>query len=460
VDPWNPQAMESNAVRSDEGAVPGAVVMQEKTSGLERIFQNVRSAWLDLAQSKDQQRLRDRIAACIEGRSGEISARRRAIELGRSYLALDSDGRSRFLRMLAEFDVDHASVQSVADRLRAAEDVDVQRSLRRELRETLTAPRTRLLRQFTSLPDGVKFLVDLRADLLQLRGHDPLLRDLEVDLRGLLASWFDVGFLDLRKVTWDAPASFLERLAGYEAVHEMRGWQDLKHRLQGNRRCFAFVHPLMPDEPIIFVEVALLSEIATAIAPLLARTDPGSALDPNDAEVAIFYSISNCQRGLEGISFGNALIKRVVSELSGEFRGLRTFATLSPIPGFRTWLETHAKGSDAPLAAMLAKRSWHRDPAVAEALRGPVMRLCAHYLLDERRSDGRALDPVANFHVSNGARVERIDWLGDLSAKALAESAGLMVNYLYKLDSIDANHEAYAVDRRIVASPAVRALAH
>ncbi|MDE2571428.1 MAG: malonyl-CoA decarboxylase, partial [bacterium] len=330
----------------------------------------------------------------------------------------------------------------------------------RELRDALEPSRVKLLRQFTSLSDGVKFLVDLRADLHDLANGDPILRDLEGDLRELLSSWFDVGFLELRRITWDAPAALLEKLAGYEAVHEMRGWQDLKARLggfgPGNRRCFAFLHPLMPGEPLIFVEVALVREMAAAIGPLLDRATP--AVKPEDAEAAIFYSISNCQRGLAGISFGNALIKRVVAELNAELPNLRIFATLSPIPGFMRWLDGHTAEGEAPLRAMLSRRGWNRDPAVVEALREPLMRLCAHYLLEERRNGDRVLDPVAHFHLSNGARVERLNWLGDISAKGLRESAGLMVNYLYKLDQIDANHEAYAAEGRVIASSSIRGL--
>jgi malonyl-CoA decarboxylase len=329
----------------------------------------------------------------------------------------------------------------------------------------------------------VKFLVDLRADLLVVRDRDPALQRLEADLREILGSWFDVGFLELKRITWDAPASLLEKLAAYEAVHEVRTWIDLKNRLDVDRRCFAFFHPVMPTEPLIFVEVALVEELSASVAELLDHAAPVG--DPRGASVAIFYSISNCQRGLAGISFGNALIKRVVGELQSEFRGLRTFATLSPIPGFRAWLDTRLAQSDsktlvktverealqtiaegagdgerrnAPLQTILSRRSWYRKAQIANALRDPLMRLCAHYLLEEKRSGMRALDPVAHFHLSNGARMERLNWLADVSPRGLRESAGMMVNYVYRTDQIDENSEAYLSEAKIATSTSMRSL--
>ncbi|MFQ5959657.1 MAG: malonyl-CoA decarboxylase domain-containing protein, partial [Alphaproteobacteria bacterium] len=286
----------------------------------------------------------------------------------------------------------------------------------------------------------------------------------------------DVGFLDLERITWDAPAALLERLIAYEAVHEIRSWSDLKNRLDSDRRCFAFFHPRMPSEPLIFVEVALVTGMSTNIQALLDESAP--RCDPGDADTAIFYSISNAQAGLAGISFGGFLIKRVVDDLAHEFKGLKTFATLSPIPGFRRRLEArlaaeetlltpteekalaaHAPdGGDggSPLAALLAT-DWHADAAAAEALKRPLERLCARYLLQEKR-DGRPLDPVARFHLRNGARIGRINWLADTSPKGLRQSLGMMINYVYKLDEIEENHEAYTGEGRVVAAGAVRAL--
>jgi malonyl-CoA decarboxylase len=319
-------------------------------------------------------------------------------------------------------------------------------------------PRVRLLRAFNSLPSGVKFLVEMRADLIDVLKTAPELRPLDTDLKELLGSWFDLGFLNMRRISWDTPASLLEKLGHYEAVHEMRGWLDLKNRLDVDRRCFAFMHPAMPDEPLIFVEVALTTEMTGEMASLLDQRAP--VTDAAHASNAIFYSISNCQRGLDGISFGNALIKRVVQELAHEFRNLRTFVTLSPMPRFREWLEmqgTIGGNADVPLKAMFINRAWSRDVSVAAELRGPLMQLAAHYLLEAKRGK-RAFDPVAHFHLSNGARLERINWLADTSAKGMREAAGMMVNYLYRLDQIDDNQVAYMLDGRIVANPQVTAL--
>jgi malonyl-CoA decarboxylase len=431
----------------------------------------IRDRWRDIAESaqiafarvppgdlarRDLPRVRSDIQACIAGVGGDVSSRARAAALGRIYLDLNDAGKCAFLELLAQPMPDRVLVAALARELAEADD-DAYEAKMGALRVAVEPPATRLFRQFNSLPDGIKFLVDLRADLLRLSPAAPALRRLEHELRDLLASWFDIGFLDLEGITWDAPASLLERLASYEAVHEVRNWRDLKNRLDTDRRCYAFFHPLMPEEPLIFIEVALTSELSTSIEPLL---DTGAPIgNPREATTAIFYSISNCQKGLAGISFGNALIKRVVADLLREFPHLRSFSTLSPIPGFLPWL-TSREAEDSPLTATLAKRGWHRDPTIAAAVETPLLRLCAHYLVEEKRRSGEARDPVAHFHLTNGARVERIDWLGDRSAKGMRESAGMMVNYLYRLDQIDENHEAYKSSGKINVSPGVRALLH
>jgi malonyl-CoA decarboxylase len=342
------------------------------------------------------------------------------------------------------------------------------------LRAALEPPRITLLRQFNALPEGVKFLVDRRAELIDLRRHDPLLASLEDDLKRLLANWFDIGFLELKRITWESPAALLEKLMAYEAVHEIRGWTDLKNRLEADRRCFAFFHPRMPDEPLIFVEVALVAGMTGDVHALLDEAAPIG--DPHSADTAIFYSISNCQRGLAGISFGDFLIKRVADALATELPRLRVFATLSPVPGFRAWLERQSQaasgdlllpaersaiealGGEVPERDLAALLDRHTDPRISAALRDPLIRLCARYLLHERTPSGRALDPVAHFHLSNGARVERLNWLGDTSPKGLQQSAGIMVNYLYRLSEIEANHEAYRGEGRVAASSAIRNL--
>src|SRR5438874_188176 len=418
--------------------------------------------------------------SCLDGRGGEVTARARAAELGRTYLALNPGGRERFLRLLAsEFDTDHDAVDRCCAGLAAVDTTAERIAAERALRAALLPPRVTLLRQFNALPEGVKFLVDRRAELIAIANGDLVLRGLADDLRDLLANWFDIGFLELQRITWDAPASLLEKLMAYEAVHEIRGWTDLKNRLEADRRCFAFFHPRMPDEPLIFVEVALVSGIAGNIDTLLDEAAPIG--NPQAADTAIFYSISNCQQGLVGISFGDFLIKRVVDALAGELPRLKTFATLSPLPGFRAWLAAEAQGgglllpaeaktlealgaggvknADDALLHLLDRSDWVDDPKIAAALREPLLRLCARYLLYARTPRGRALDPVAHFHLSNGARVEQLDWLGDRSPKGLQQSAGIMVNYLYRLGDIEANHEAYRDEGRVAASSAVRGLA-
>jgi malonyl-CoA decarboxylase len=405
----------------------------------------------------DVDRLREEMQACVDGHGGDVATRARAATFAARYTTLTPAGKRRFLELLAEFDADETAVADAVAGWEAAPPDDRSRAARR-LRESLRPGRIALLRSFNTPPNGVKFLVDLRAELLALGSDDPRLAGLEIDLKELLASWFDVGFLQIRQITWDAPASMLEKLAHYEAVHEIRGWADLKNRLDADRRCFAFLHPAMPDEPLIFVEVALTTSMSGEMRPLLDTHAPTDVTNPTHA---IFYSISNCQKGLAGISFGNALIKRVVRELSSEFRSLRTFATLSPIPKFREWLAGHgtAEGVDgAPLQRLLVSRSWYRDEAMAASLREPLMRLCAHYLMEAKRRSGRALDSVEHFHLSNGARLERLNWLADTSSRGLRESAGMMANYLYQPDRIDGNQEAYATEAAIDASPSITSL--
>ena len=424
------------------------------------------------------ERLIEQMRDCLESRGGEVSARARAAALGETYLSLSPQGRERFLGLLAsEFDIDHAAVAASSQRLAHARSEDEKRKIERALREALEPPRTRLLMQFNALPNGVKFLVDMRAELMVLARQDEALAALDYDLYTLLASWFDEGFLEVRRITWESPAALLEKLMVYEAVHEIRSWSDLKNRLEADRCCFAYFHPRMPDEPLIFVEVALVQGMADNVQSLLDETAPVG--DPMSADTAIFYSISNCQRGLGGISFGDFLIKRVVDRLAAELPHLTRYATLSPLPGFRAWLDerTIEESDDLltaierralealpdasaghRLTALLERQHWYEDDAVAQALKAPLLRLAARYLLTEKTARGRALDGVEHFHLSNGARVERINWLGDLSPKGLQQSAGIMINYLYRSSDIEANHEAYTGDGEVKSSTAVSRL--
>ena len=304
---------------------------------LDRAIRRITTVWRDMAAGVEDESIAAQMRSCLAGRGGEVSARNRAAKLAETYQGLDEAGRKDFLRTLASFDSDADAVAGAYAEVQAAADPAELAIAKAALRRALEPPRLRLLTQFTTIPDGRKFLVDLRGFLLKVRRDDKLLAALEADLRGLLAAWFDIGFLELHRIDWNSPAVLLEKLVGYEAVHEIRSWRDLKNRLDSDRRCYAFFHPRMPGEPLIFVEVALVKGLAGSVQRLLDEKAP--LLDPREADTAIFYSISNCQQGLAGISFGNFLIKRVVEELSGEFRNLKTFATLSPIPGFRAWLD-------------------------------------------------------------------------------------------------------------------------
>jgi malonyl-CoA decarboxylase len=407
----------------------------------------------------EARRIEDAMRQCIARRGGDVATGARAAALIERYATLDAPGRMRFIDIAASFDNDRAGVDAALAAVSDAPDRAARAAAERQLRTVLRPQRAALLRTFNLAPGGMKFLVELRAEMLYGIPPTPERKELEADCKQLLVSWFDIGFLDLRRITWDAPASLLERLARYEAVHQIRSWSDLKNRLDVDRRCFGFFHPAMPDEPLIFVEVALTDHLSGEMPTLLDSGAPAG--DPSQATHAIFYSISNCQRGLEGISFGNALLKRVVQALSDEFHGLRTFATLSPLPGFRRWVESRSpaeKPDESALRAIFYGRRWARDDQLATSLRGPLTELCAHYLLDAKRANGKTLDPVAHFHLTNGARLERINWLADTSPARMRESAGMMVNYVYRLDRIDELAQAYADLGRINASPVVSAL--
>ncbi len=451
------------------------------TGLFDRAIRRISGVWRDMASGvsgEGDETLEAQMQACLAGRGGEISARNRAAKLAQTFLSLDEAGRKAFLLTLAGFDSDLDAVAAAYATVQAAGDPAERANAKAALRRALEPPRLKLLTQFTSIPDGRKFLVDLRGTLLKMRGSDKLLTALDADLRGLLAAWFDIGFLELQRIDWNSPAALLEKLVDYEAVHAIRSWRDLKNRLDSDRRCYAFFHPRMPGEPLIFVEVALVKGMAGSVQDLLDEKAP--VQDTSHADTAIFYSISNCQPGLAGISFGNFLIKRVVEELSAEFRNLKTFATLSPIPGFRRWLDpllakddakllsdeessslTSALPADtghAALAGILGKHHWWRDAALRKAAEPALVRLAARYLVAEANGK-RAKDPVAHFHLSNGARVERLNMGGDTSAKGAKESATLMVNYLYDPAKIEDWHEDYTGEGKRNASTAVRKLA-
>ncbi|HEV2673929.1 MAG TPA: malonyl-CoA decarboxylase [Aliidongia sp.] len=345
------------------------------------------------------------------------------------------------------------------------------------LGEVAEPPRQELLRRINMAPGGTGTLVHMRENLLPLLREHPDLAPLDGDLRHLLGSWFNRGFLELRRIDWhQTPAAILEKLIRYEAVHEIKGWPDLRRRLAPDRRCFAFFHPALADEPLIFVEVALVNGLSQAVQPLLEQGEVDASKAP---DTAIFYSISNCQKGLRGISFGNFLIKQVVEELKAETPSLVQFATLSPVPGFRRWLDAKFSGGAkhlltaeerVPIAALadikgakgafrrlLDAPGWHEDAATEAALRAPLLRLAAEYLTSSNEGKGPT-DPVARFHLGNGARLERVNWLANIAPRGFKESYGVMVNYLYDLDRIEANHEAFVRHGTVAHSDAVEAL--
>lgn len=322
------------------------------------------------------------------------------------------------------------------------------------------APRQELLRRLNQSPGGTAALVSMHADLLQYLSEHKNLKRINHDFSHLLASWFNRGFLQLRRVTWSSPADILEKIIDYEAVHEIADWDELRRRLQpSDRRCYAFFHPTMPDEPLVFVEVALTQKIADNISELL--SDERDVLTAEAATTAVFYSISNCQAGLRGVSFGNFLIKQVVSELLLELPNLKTFITLSPAPGLGRWLAEQSNTEHASAAQELIELSHQfNDKSDLQKKRHAQLAnsLAAKYYLQAKRSDGSPPDPVARFHLGNGASLEHIHPQANLTATGLRSSAGVMVNYHYDLSKIEENHEAYAADRSVNASRSVRAL--
>jgi malonyl-CoA decarboxylase len=384
---------------------------------------------------------------------GEASGAALAREVLVAYGGLDAAGRAEFFQQLVdEFSPEPEAILGAAEAYRAEPSTAMLSALAR----VVEAPRQELFRRLNMAPGGTAALVEMRALLLEQIPDRPAWRAIDADLLHLFRSWFNRGFLLLERIDWHTPAVVLEKLIEYEAVHAIDGWDDLRRRLARDRRCFAFFHPALPDEPLIFVEVALVRGIADRVQPLLDRS--AAIIDPADADTAVFYSISDCQPGLRGISFGNFLIKQVAAELQAELPNLKTFATLSPVQGFRAWLEATPQLED--LASELAAKLGGEAPGTFvddQDLAARLLPLCAAYLVQARR-DGQLLDPVARFHLRNGARLERINWAADLSPQGLAGSAGIMVNYLYRLDQVERNHEDFVNKGRVVRSRRVDAL--
>ncbi len=407
----------------------------------------------------------------------EVEGGRRAHAVALEYAEAPPEARRDFWALMSErFAPDPEQLKRARDRHQAAVGlVDAERA-EQELRQALVSPRMRLLQRFAVEPDGMRFLVDLRAEMRPQRKADKRLLALDAELQQLFSTWFDVAFLDLRRIDWDSPASLVEKLIRYEAVHDIKSWADVKNRLdESDRRCYGFFHPRLPNEPLIFIEVALTGALSTSITPLL---DEAAAASADKATTAIFYSISSTQTGLRGVSFGDSLIKRVVEALQGEFVHLKVFATLSPIPGFRAWLGKNAVcvlGTlDDKRAAELGDALGARPPTAERLMaavdagaallaldaKAPVAQVllqgAAQYLGREQTS-GQPADPVARFHLGNGARIERLNWAADPSPKGLRQSCGLMVNYLYDLKRLD-KHRALVAKGRVPMSRAVEAL--
>jgi len=392
---------------------------------------------------------------------GEASGVAIAREIVTLYRGLTGEQRHQFFNFIArEMQPDATAAAAAA----AAYAKDPTPEALARLQAAVESPRQEFFRRLNLAPGATSEIVSMRRDLLRLPRAEPHLQAVDHDLRHLLSSWFNRGFLVLRRIDWQTPAAILEKIIAYEAVHEIKGWDDLRRRLDPvDRRCFAFFHPSLVDEPLIFVEVALMEETPRAISSVLheARKDGGV----NQPTTAVFYSISNCQDGLKGISFGNFIIKQVVEELARECPSLRTFVTLSPVPHFARWLDRlraeAAAGvltaADRRALAGLSDPRWYEDPGEVTVLREPLTALAAHYFLLARSADGRSVDPVARFHLGNGARLDAINWLGDTSEKGLSQAHGLMVNYRYDIKEIERNHEAYANEGVVSASKAVRA---
>ena len=444
----------------------------------------------------DLRRLRRLIDDCVETRGGEVAARTTARTVGATFTGLDVVGRRRFFEVLAaHYGIDDPQVDHAIDAVIRANDPTARRSAEAALRRALEPKRERLLRRLAGVESGLPFLVTLREDLRSHLGQHPELSVVDADLKQILDGWFDAALLRLERITWDSSATLLERLIDYEAVHAIESWDDLKGRLGPGRRCYAFMHPSMPDDPLIFVEVALTSGIATDLPAVL---DHRSVTEPEVAEAdsAIFYSISNCHDGLAGVRLGDFLIKSVVQRLSDELPDIRNFATLSPLPGLRRWLQHGIANEEIVLTdrereQLMPNQSDMATAALAQLIAGPLpatddplldragpvlLRLAAEYLVNQRRPanpsaqaaaesepvgeqpSGRALDPVAHFHLSNGAAIERLNWRANLSVAGWERSLGIMVNYRYQLRAIERNYDRYVSRGEAATSDAVRKL--
>jgi malonyl-CoA decarboxylase len=430
-----------------------------KRSSLLDIILTVAAGGLEIFERTAGRRHEDIVAMCkrLLRLKGEASAISLAHQILTAYQGLSSRYRLQFFeRLLTEFMPDTERLNRAIAAYQEEPNADTVRALE----AAAESPRQELFRMLNMGPDGTASIVSMREDLRGMLVDHPHLRAVNSDLLHLLQSWFNRGFLQLERISWKTPAFILEKLITYESVHEIRGWDDLQRRLADDRRCFGFFHPALPDEPLVFVEVALTKGLASSIQEVLSAKvpDPDFQFKP---DAAIFYSINNCQPGLAGVSFGNFLIKQVTDSLAEEIPSLKHYATLSPIPGFRAWLREELAAPESPIGFSEGERTYlsHLDDpsSYGDDFKPLLMYLCAYYLLNAKRRD-EPRDLVARFHLRNGASLERINWLGDRSEKGLRESAGLLVNYLYDRKAVARNHEVYVNDNEIVHSSAVEQL--
>lgn len=450
--------------------------VEAKTPKHRRMYERLEATLRKDGEALSPRRLRQlktELQAVLDPRVSEVEGGHRSRSIMSWYgQASQAERKDVWLLLSETFAPDMASIKNAQAAWEAALGSAEQAEAEVRMQKASASPRGRIIQRMAVEADGMRFLVDMRAELLAHIRADKRLLPLEAELENAFSSWFDVAFLELRRISWDSPASLIEKLIQYEAVHDIRSWADVKNRLDSDRRCYGFFHTKLPNEPLIFVEVALLDHVAEGITPLL--DESAAPEDLSKATTAIFYSISNTQTGLKGVSFGDSLIKTVVESLKQEFPRLKTFATLSPIPGFRSWLPKQLAALidllDDKLKLQLGNEIGFTPPTAEHilgrlnnplelsdksALREFLQRAVACYLT--QMVEGQPMDPVARFHLGNGARVERINWGGDPSAKGLKQSYGLMVNYLYDLKQLDRHREQMA-QGRVPASRAVQAL--
>ena len=444
------------------------------TEWISRKVTKLQEAITPLLVANASKRTLEELKAIIDPSVSEVEGGKRAKRVADWYAKAPIEfKRECWLLMSEHFKADPEVAKKAQAKFAAAVGTPEEAVAEVRLRKSTVSPRRRLLQRFSVFPEGIQFLVNMRAEILPSLKSDKRLLALDAEMEYMFSTWFDVGFLELKRISWDSPASLIEKLIKYEAVHDIKSWADVKNRLDSDRRCYGFFHPRMPNEPLIFVEVALLHDIASSILPLL--DESADAEDLNKSTTAIFYSISNTQAGLRGVSFGDSLIKNVVETLKAEFPKLKTFATLSPIPGFKAWLSKNAatmlEQLDEKELTKLGKAVGFQPPTAEHFIfaldkvseldeKSPiaqVLQSCAAHYLGREMNDGEPVDPVARFHLGNGARIERLNWAGDPSAKGLKQSYGLMVNYLYDLKRLD-KHRNMLAQGKIPVSGDIEAL--